>query len=315
MGNNKFLDLCMEKGLRVDHQSGNLYGVRGGYHVCMVLDNMVNNQYAITFSVNLDGAAPDQFMLQQAVKASKPLSGVTAAGYQVVFFFRVKGLNGKKIVENAGNALDEAIGILRSLGYQDCCQGCGSVTATATCMVGGSFPAHLCQDCYNAKASMVGQQQQRESQKQENVVAGIVGALLGSLVGVLAIILFSQLGVVAAVSGVIMAVCTLKGYELLGGKITKKSVIACVLVMLVMVYVGDRLDWAIVVMRDLGELGIGFFDAFRAVPALLSEGLIESGAYYGNLALIYLFAALGAAPTIMGRLKKKARENAVYVMN
>lgn len=311
MANNKFLDLCMEKGLRLDHQSGNLYGVRGGYHVCMVLDNMVNNQYAITFSVSMEGAAPDQMRLQQAVKASKPLSGVTTAGYQVVFYFRAKGLNGKKIVENAGEALDEAIGILRSFGYQDCCQGCGSVTATATCMAGG-FPAHLCQDCYNARASMAGQKQQRENQKQENVVAGVVGALLGSLVGVIAIIIFSQMGYVAAISGIIMAVCTLKGYELLGGKITKKSVIACVIVMLVMVYVGDRLDWAVVISK---ELGAGFFDAFRAVPAFLSNGLIESGSYYGNLALIYLFTALGAVPTIMGRLKKKAQENAVYVMN
>lgn len=42
-----------------------------------------------------------------------------------------------------------------------------------------------------------------------------MGALLGSLVGVVSIIIFSQLGYVAALSGVIMAVCTLKGYEML----------------------------------------------------------------------------------------------------
>lgn len=311
MGNNKFLELCVDKGLKLDRQSGNLFGVRGGYHVCMVTDNPTNNQFSITFSVSRDGAAPDQTELRQAIKGIKSISGVTTAGYQAIFFFRGAGLSGKKTVETGGEALEEAIGVLRNLGYQDCCQGCGSVTATATCMAGG-VPMHLCQDCYNAKSSMAGQNQQMENQKKENLVGGIVGALLGSLVGVIAIIILSQLGYVAAISGIIMAVCTLKGYELLGGKITKKGVIASVIVMLVMVYVGDRLDWAIVVSR---ELGMDFFTSFRAVPILMEEGMIDSGSYAGNLAMIYLFTAIGAVPTILGHLKKKAQANTVYVMN
>lgn len=303
MGNNKFLELCVDKGLKLDRQSGNLFGVRGGYHVCMVTDNPTNNQFSITFSVSRDGAAPDQTELRQAIKGIKSISGVTTAGYQAIFFFRGAGLSGKKTVETGGEALEEAIGVLRNLGYQDCCQGCGSVTATATCMAGG-VPMHLCQDCYNAKSSMAGQNQQMENQKKENLVGGIVGALLGSLVGVIAIIILSQLGYVAAISGIIMAVCTLKGYELLGGKITKKGVIASVIVMLVMVYVGDRLDWAIVVSR---ELGMDFFTSFRAVPILMEEGMIDSGSYTGNLAMIYLFTAIGAVPTILGHLKRKPR--------
>ena len=56
-------------------------------------------------------------------------------------------------------------------------------------------------------------------------MGGVVGALIGSLLGAASIILLSQLGYVAAISGVIMAVCALKGYELLGGKLTKKGVI------------------------------------------------------------------------------------------
>lgn len=63
---------------------------------------------------------------------------------------------------------------------------------------------------------------QMMQQKKENAVGGIVGALPGSLVGVLCIILLSQMGYVAAVSGVVMAVGVLKGYELLGGKVSKK---------------------------------------------------------------------------------------------
>lgn len=60
------------------------------------------------------------------------------------------------------------------------------------------------------------QNQQAELGKKENVVAGVVGALLGSLLGVACIVLLGQLGYVAAVSGIVMAICTMKGYELLG---------------------------------------------------------------------------------------------------
>lgn len=40
--------------------------------------------------------------------------------------------------------------------------------------------------------------------KKENLVGGVVGALIGSLLGVASIVLLSQLGYVAAISGVIM---------------------------------------------------------------------------------------------------------------
>jgi len=53
-----------------------------------------------------------------------------------------------------------------------------------------------------------------EVQKPENVIAGIVGALIGAAIGGAAIILLSQLGVVASFSGIILAICTMKGYEL-----------------------------------------------------------------------------------------------------
>ena len=63
---------------------------------------------------------------------------------------------------------------------------------------------------------------QQTAQKKENIVGGIVGALLGSLLGMLSVLILSQLGYVAALSGVIMAVCVLEGYEMLGGKLTKR---------------------------------------------------------------------------------------------
>lgn len=139
-----------------------------------------------------------------------------------------------------------------------------------------------------------------KKQRRENVVAGVVGAFLGTLVGVLCTVIIGQLGYVASVSGLIMAVGALKGYELLGGTLSKKgAVISCVFI-LIMTYLAHRLTLAFAVTS---ALSIGVFDSFQLVPALVSEGILEARAYWGDLALLYLFTLLGAVPTILGGLR------------
>ena len=61
-------------------------------------------------------------------------------------------------------------------------------------------------------------------EKKENVITGIVGALIGAAIGGASIVLLTQLGFIASISGLILAVCTLKGYELLGGKLSTKKI-------------------------------------------------------------------------------------------
>lgn len=141
-------------------------------------------------------------------------------------------------------------------------------------------------------------------QKPENVLTGIVGALIGAALGGGAIILLSQLGYVASISGLILAVCTLKGYELLGGRQTVKGIIICLALMLITPYIADRLDWAIVIAREFASEGVSFGQAFAAVPTLIGDG-IDSGEYIKNLLMIYGFTALGAFGTIRGLFKKK----------
>ena len=99
-----------------------------------------------------------------------------------------------------------------------------------------------------------------------------------------------------------MAVCTLKGYEMLGRKLSKKGIIISCILMIVMTYAGDRLDWAIVVAR---ELAWDVFTSYQAIPWLLQEFIIEPSVYWGNLEMVYVFLLLGAVPTIISTLKNK----------
>ncbi|MCC8182693.1 MAG: hypothetical protein LIO45_06965 [Clostridiales bacterium] len=296
-------------GLGADRQSGNFYGIYGGYHVCVDTSNLNNGQLSYVFSVTCGGAEPDETLLRQTVKGIKRVRNVSVVGHRVTVLLSFGSFGGQKRLDESKAALDAIVGILRQSGCQDCCQDCGNVTETAACIVKG-IPVHLCHDCYSRQAEAVGQAALAEQRKPENLAGSAVGALLGSLIGVLAIVVLEQLGYVAVISGIIMAVCTLKGCEMMGGKMTRNSVIISVIIMVVMVLVGDWIDWALVV-SSAWELD--FVTSFRLVPVLLVEDALEG--YWSNLLWLYLFTAVGAVPSILSYRKKQIDDASVYVMN
>ena len=149
-----------------------------------------------------------------------------------------------------------------------------------------------------------------EVKKPENMIAGIVGALIGAAIGGASIVLLSQMDVIASISGIILAVCTMKGYELLGGKLTKKGIVISVLLMLAMPYVADRIDWAIRIMNQAQSEGLNwtFGESFQVIPQMIEAEIIEEETYVSNLVQLYLFTGIGVVATLFGgKGKKKAK--------
>ena len=137
--------------------------------------------------------------------------------------------------------------------------------------------------------------------KKENMTRGILGAILGGILGGASIVLLSQLCYVASISGVILAFCTIKGYELLAKEFSKKGLLICILVMLLTPYLADRIDWAIVIARDLG---MAFGDAFAYVHDIIGVYGMEDD-YTTSLLMVYGFTALGAFAIVRQAFKKK----------
>ena len=96
-------------------------------------------------------------------------------------------------------------------------------------------------------------------EKQENMFTGIIGALLGAAIGGASIVLLGQLGYVASISGLILAVCTLKGYELLGKSRGTVGTILCVLLMLITPYIAYRISFAMQLVSIFAGLGVEIF--------------------------------------------------------
>ena len=136
--------------------------------------------------------------------------------------------------------------------------------------------------------------------KQESMLAGILGALVGGVIGGAAIVLVGQLGLISAISGVILAFCTLKGYELLGKKLSKQGILVCIVIMLAVPYLADRISWALVIMKEFEWL---FGDAFLYVHQVVTEFELEAN-YWKDLLFVYAFTALGAFTMIKQTLKQ-----------
>lgn len=148
-----------------------------------------------------------------------------------------------------------------------------------------------------------------EVKKPENVMTGIVGALIGAAIGGASIVLLSQMDVIASISGIILAVCTMKGYELLGGRMTKKGIVISVLLMLAMPYLADRIDWAIRIMNQAQSEGLAwtFGESFQVIPQMIEAGIIEEETYVANLVQLYLFTGIGVVATLFGGKGKKKK--------
>lgn len=294
-------------GMRLDAEGGCMYGTFGGFHV-VVSPVTTNTPYNMMVAVSAHRATGPLTKddCKQFKREHPQVKALTQNGTSIVMTLKkLQGLDG--LQTGLRDNISTLVRYLQSEGFSECCQACGAPQADP-CYISGSY-ALLCRDCFTHLQQDRTALDTQKKGKHDNVVGGIVGALLGSLIGVAAIIIFSRLGYIAAVSGVILAVCTLKGYELLGGQLSTKGIVISIVLMLLMTWIGDRLDWAIVVMQ---ELDMDFIDAFQVVPDLVRYGVIESFNYIMNLVMLYLFTVLGAAPTIVSTMKNRKLQNKLY---
>ena len=139
--------------------------------------------------------------------------------------------------------------------------------------------------------------------KRENVFTGTIGALLGALIGGVSIVLLADFGILAAISGWILAICTLKGYELLGGRLGVAGIVICCALMLLTPYIADRVFLTFFLIRELDAGISAFSQIFTMIPNLIGNG-IETAAYIKDLVMLYIFVAIGASGTLRNALKK-----------
>ena len=128
----------------------------------------------------------------------------------------------------------------------------------------------------------------------DNKVLGTVGALVGALIALGVYLLLGRLGVIAAIAGFVAFITIFGGYYLLGKDMSSTGLIICVVILIITVYVSNRLDWAIEVSKALKDLGMSTSvgDCYKNLGTWLDIA-DSKGKYILNLVLSYVFTVVG----------------------
>lgn len=145
---------------------------------------------------------------------------------------------------------------------------------------------------------------------QENVLAGIVGAFLFSLAGGVIWFVLYLVGFMASISGLVAAICAIKGYSVFAKKESTKGIIIAVVVALVVMVIAWYCGLAYDIVQayklwfESGEIDytINFFDAIRNAHLFLADPEIGIG-YFVDLGITILLCAVGAGSYVVNKVK------------
>lgn len=306
--------LAKSLGLRCDGVNRVICGQRDGFNMILCESRgPYGSRNTFTFHVHVAAARPTGEMLtaaemQELENNLKKLDvwSFTLSCYQEGHDIIVPDMGGGglwsseiELYQSLAGKLDCLCSFLKDKGCVPCCSRCGYEARVSPFKLGESYQ-HLCLAC---EADVMSRLASPKQQRKENVVLGIVGALLGTLPGVAAIVfaLQSEVMLPMVMFGAAMVICILLGYDRLGGRLTKKSAVIGGIVMLPMIYVADRVDWAIQLYKNgtAARFKLNFWQCFMEVPSMIARNVIRLESYIDQLVTVYLLVLLGAVPTFI----------------
>lgn len=141
---------------------------------------------------------------------------------------------------------------------------------------------------------------------RENVLLGIFGAFLGVLLGSALWVFLGRIGFIAGIAGYAIVFCGMKGYELLGGHLSKGGIILCIILSFLAVLAAEFVSLGITIHSELGEVyTLSMADSFRLVPELLKESELV-GAVAKDLAFGYALSIWASYSSIRNIWKQTA---------
>ena len=163
--------------------------------------------------------------------------------------------------------------------------------------------------------------QNENTDVRENVVAGIVGAFLFSLAGGILWFVIYLFGFIAGISGLVGAVCAIKGYSIFAKKESMKGIIISVIISLLVIVAA----WYMCFAYDIyvayqewfaaGEIDftLSFADSVYNVPYFLSDSEIGP-TYIKDLLIGLVFCIIGGGSYVVNKMKglKNAKNNANF---
>ncbi len=127
-------------------------------------------------------------------------------------------------------------------------------------------------------------------EKKENLPLGLIGAVIGILLGSVLWVLIGQIGFIAGIAGYAIVFCGMKGYQLLGKKLSKTGIIICSVLSFLAIIGAEVVSLGITAYRELSEYySLTLGESFSLLPELLKEPELV-GAVAKDLAIGYILS-------------------------
>ncbi|WMM26088.1 DUF1097 domain-containing protein [Tissierella sp. MB52-C2] len=293
--------------LHYDEKGKIAYGLYKGYKV-VIQEHREERRFYINFPIKLTELSQKEDLERFIGEVLEKEKFVWKAFYEDYCFkiHLVKINKVKKDMPNIIDTLNKVEDFLKSNYYKQCCESCGEDIDTSVYLINKN-PLDICEKCYKDIIDTFHDARTNFRNQKSNIVAGIVGAFLGSLLGVILWIVVYAIGYIAAICGIALAVCTLKGYEKLGGKLDKVGIAITTLITIVMVFVANYLSHGYDIYAVFKDTeGINIFEGIRSVRFFLEEVNEFRSSYYENLIKGYLFTAFGAGSMFINTYRTKS---------
>ncbi len=288
-------------GALADHKT-HYAGCCRGYYMTMTPQA---EGYRLTVNASMPGDPGNAALyafLERARGENKKIVSVGVTPYR--FFVIVKAVvSQKKIPDQINGVMDPILRYLAGQGYTTGCGCCGTTSATLGCWQANNEILQMCDPCAARMEQELKENQKAVRSNKSNFIGGLVGALLGALIGSIVWILIHRLGYIAGIGGLVMVICAMKGYSMMGGHLDRKGVICAIAISAVMVFLANKISWSWAAYNELKQYNVSFFDVFRNLEAMLKEIEGGMGAYIKDLAIGYLLTAVASFLYIRSALR------------
>ena len=269
--------LATELGFQYDPETSSIYGENSGYFF-LLRETDTKNVFTIALSVSRDDAEEAAAQLHQMVKDSSVLKSISLNQYVTTFTAKA-GMTKAKTIENIRQALTEILQFLQTNGFYTVCGYSGEKGPVGLYQIDDSLFL-MNEECFKELSTQLKIETDSYNSQKENVLIGTVGAFIGAIIGGAVALFIARMGYVSYIAGLVLGVCVVKGYEILGKKFSKKGA---------------------VISHLMSEYELSFADSFDAVNATVLNGDAPQE-YFINFLLLAVFTGIGAWGAISSAL-------------
>lgn len=149
-----------------------------------------------------------------------------------------------------------------------------------------------------------------EQKVSSNPILGIIGAIIGALLGAVIWVVLYQIGIIASLAGIAIAVLACKGYGLLGKRLDVKGAIIALLLATVVLVIAHSFCWGLDIYDAFrAEYDITLMDSILSIPDIVfTDGELMSG-FIRDFAMGFVLILVGGVPFVKKAIHERSRSS------